>query len=608
MSWKEGEELTLKTVWGTSKLGKVLAVFLGDEHFPIDWGDKPLYPWIFPSVEEEKKLFYMRSDAHHPLIWTPLQEDVFTCWDQHIVENPGRSALWYFDRYWPPNGMAWIVRRAGARCYHAILPPPDDMVPAREKFYNMVIGAYADHAVEIWNRLREKSKKNLEYLDSIDWDKLTMAEAMIVFQDALDIHAEHWNYHWYVNVSYYAMLATFNAKWQEILGEAPDERIAGDLSISLQDANWDRLKGIYELKEKIKKSPTLSAIFKKPIPGSQILEELKKTDEGKAFLDEVMKFLKVYGWMSPYVHQLQVESFYERPEFFMDQLKFYYMTDFNYDKAHAEAAEKVEKAKRDFLKKVEEKKLPPDKKEEIMKWYNRVLIMAPINPDHHFYYDQGSQTRLGYVIRQIGKKFVEAGILDDPSDIFYLRYYEVKTLAADPKAFDAKKVAKERRKKLEEEYRKVPYLGWFGTATEWSMTKEFWRNYWGWDIERVKEFEKIREVIEGKRAPPKIIKGIPTGTPVAEGPAKIVLSAADFKKVEQGDVAIAIMTSPAWGPLLPRLKGLVTDSGTAMAHPAIISRAWGIACVVGTRIGTQIIKDGQRVRVNGMDGTVEILD
>ncbi|MEM2914305.1 MAG: PEP-utilizing enzyme, partial [Candidatus Bathyarchaeia archaeon] len=579
-------------IWGTSKLGKALAVFLGDESFPVEWGDKPLYPWIFPSVEEEKKLFYMRSDAHHPLIWTPLQEDVFTCWEQHIVENPGRSALWYFDRYWPPNGMAWIVRRAGGRCYHAILPPPDHMVPAREKFYNTVIGAYADHAVEIWDRLREKSKKNLEYLDSVEWDKLSIPEAMIVFQDALDIHSEHWNYHWYVNVSYYAMLAMFNEKWKEILKEPVDERIAGDLSISLQDANWDRLKGIYELKEEIKKSSKLSNIFKKPISSTQMIEELKKTDEGKKFFDRVMKFLKTYGWMSPYVHQLQVESFYERPEYFMEQLKFYYETDFNYARAHEDAAKTVEKAKKDFLEKVEKKKLPAKEKEEILKWYERVLKMASINPDHHFYYDQGSQTRLGYICRELGKKLVHAGILEDPSDVFYLRYYELKTIVADSKAFDAKKLTKERRRKLEAEYRKTPYLGWFGTATEWAMTKEFWRNYWGWDINRVKEFEQIREVIVGKRAPPKLIKGIPTGTPVAEGPAKIVLTADDFKKVEKGDVAIAIMTSPAWGPLLPRLKGLVTDSGTAMAHPAIISRAWGIACVVGTRMGTLVIKDG----------------
>ena len=608
MSWKEGDELVLRTHYGTSKLGKVHAVFLGDENFPIEWGDKPLYPWLFPSVEEEKKLFYMRSDAHHPLIFTPLQEDVFTCWDQYRIDTPGRSAIWYFDRYWPDNGFAWVVRRAGARCYHAIVPPPDNMVEARGKYYNMVIGAYADHAVEIWERLREKSRKNLEYIDSLDFDKMSIAEMMLVMQDMLDIHAEHWNYHWYVNVSYYAMLATFREKWKAILKSEPDERILGDLSISLQDANWDRLKGIYELKEKIKKSPTLSEVFKKPLPGAQLLKELQKTDEGKAFMDEIMKFLKVFGWMSPYVHQLQVESFYEKPEYFLDMLRFYYITDFDYEKERQTAVQKVEKAKKDFLELVEKANLSPEEKEEIMKWYQRVLTMAPINPDHHFYYDQGTQTRLGHVFRQIGKKFVEMGLLEDPSDIFYLRIDEIKTLAADPKAFDSKKVAKERRKKLEEEYRKVPYLGWFGTATEWALTKEFWRLYWGWDVERVKEFEKLKQVILGKAPPPKVLKGIPTGTPIAEGTVKIVLTADDFKKVEKGDVAVAIMTSPAWGPVLPRLAGLVTDSGTAMAHPAIISRAWGIACVVGTRVATQVLKDGMKVRVNGMDGTVEILE
>jgi pyruvate,water dikinase len=388
--------------------------------------------------------------------------------------------------------------------------------------------------------------------------------------------------------------------------EPVDDRILGDLSISLKDANWDRLKGTYQLKETVKKSRTVSRIFEKPIPGAQIKEELEKTSEGREFLTSVMKFLKTYGWMSPYVHQLQIESFYEKPEYYLDQLRFYIVTDFDYDKSLKEAAEKVEIAKRDFLKKTEN--LSSTDKAEMMKWFNRVLGMASINPDHHFYYDQGTQTRLGYVCRQLGKKLVEAGVLEDPGDIFYLHYYEVKTVAADPKAFDAKKLTAERRRKLEDEYRKTPYLGWFGTATDWSMTKEFWGpNYWGWSKDRIDEFVQVRDVIEGKRAPPKTIKGIGTGTPVAEGTARIVLSADDFAKVQYGDVAVAIMTSPAWGPLLPRLKGLVTDSGTTMAHPAIISRTWGIGCVVGTRVGTQVIKDGQRVKVNGMDGTVELL-
>jgi len=612
MSWKVGDEITIETHWGKRKLGKVLDVFLGDDKFPIDWGDKPSYPWIFKDVNEEKKLFYMRSDTHHPLMLTPLQEDIFTCYDQSIIENPGRSALWAFDRYWLPEGIAWVIKRVGGRCYIAIVPPPDDMVPAREKFYNTIIGAYADHAVEIWERLKRKTKLNFEYIDSIDFGKLNIAETMIVFQDMLDIYSEHYQYHWYINTAYYALLTIFKKKWKEFLGEEADERIVGDLSISLNDANWDRLKYIHKFIKKIKESATLEKLFREKSAGIDILEALKHTSEGQSFLKEVLDFLKVYGWMSPYVHMLQVESFFERPEFFFDQLRYYFITDYDYNKDYAEAVERVERAKRDFLTKLEQKGLPSEHKNELLKWYERVLIMAPLNPDHNFYFDQGTQTRLGYICRQLGKKLVEAGILEDAADVFFLKYYELKTIVGDPKAFDAKKIVKERKMKLEKEFNETPYLGWFGTATEWALTKEFWRTYFGWDISNFRESqEKTREEIvpeikiEGNRL--KVIKGIATGTPTREGIAKLVLRTEDFRKIQKGDVAVAIMTSPAWGIILPKLAGLVTDSGTALSHPAINSRTFGIACVVGTRIGTKVIKEGQRVRVNGSNGTVEIL-
>ena len=188
--------------------------------------------------------------------------------------------------------------------------------------------------------------------------------------------------------------------------------------------------------------------------------------------------------------------------------RYYVETDFDYEKALSEAREKLEKAKKAFLEKVEQKKLSSEEKEELMKWFKRVLELSSLNPDHHFYYDQGTQCRLGYIIRQLGKKFVEAGILEDPLDIFYLRYYELKKIYADPKAFDAKKLTKERRRQYEEEYRKTPYYGWFGTATEYALTPDVWRAYWGWSEEAIKEYEKIKEVVLGKRAPPKVIKGL----------------------------------------------------------------------------------------------------
>jgi pyruvate,water dikinase len=67
------------------------------------------------------------------------------------------------------------------------------------------------------------------------------------------------------------------------------------------------------------------------------------------------------------------------------------------------------------------------------------------------------------------------------------------------------------------------------------------------------------------------------------------------------------MTSPSWVVLFTKIAGLVTDSGGALSHPAVVSREFGIPAVVGTRLATQKIKTGQRVRVNGAAGTVEVL-
>ena len=67
------------------------------------------------------------------------------------------------------------------------------------------------------------------------------------------------------------------------------------------------------------------------------------------------------------------------------------------------------------------------------------------------------------------------------------------------------------------------------------------------------------------------------------------------------------MTSPAWVVLFTKIGGLITDSGGALSHPAVVSREFGIPAVVGTRTGTQAIKTGQRVRLNGASGLVEIL-
>ena len=103
------------------------------------------------------------------------------------------------------------------------------------------------------------------------------------------------------------------------------------------------------------------------------------------------------------------------------------------------------------------------------------------------------------------------------------------------------------------------------------------------------------------------VRGLPASPGVVEGLARHVRSLEDFDQVRPGEILVCQMTNPAWVVLFTKIAGLVTDAGGAASHPAVVSREFGIPAVVGTSISTQRIKTGDRVRVNGSTGLVEVL-
>jgi len=89
--------------------------------------------------------------------------------------------------------------------------------------------------------------------------------------------------------------------------------------------------------------------------------------------------------------------------------------------------------------------------------------------------------------------------------------------------------------------------------------------------------------------------------------ARVVLREDQFDDVRAGDILVCQMTNPAWVVLFTKIVGLVTDAGGTVSHPAVLSREFGIPAVVGTSVATEQIKNGDRVRINGTTGVVEIL-
>ena len=134
-----------------------------------------------------------------------------------------------------------------------------------------------------------------------------------------------------------------------------------------------------------------------------------------------------------------------------------------------------------------------------------------------------------------------------------------------------------------------------------------------------KSYEKINpprvitsdgEIISGKynreSLPAGAIVGLPVSTGVIEGRARVILNM-ENADLEEGDILVTPFTDPSWTPLFVSIKGLITEVGGLMTHGAVIAREYGLPAVVGVENATRLIKDGQRIRVNGTDGYVEIL-
>jgi pyruvate,water dikinase len=103
--------------------------------------------------------------------------------------------------------------------------------------------------------------------------------------------------------------------------------------------------------------------------------------------------------------------------------------------------------------------------------------------------------------------------------------------------------------------------------------------------------------------------GLAVSAGVAEGRARVLSVFSDMAEaeLEAGDILVTAFTDPSWTPLFVSIKGLVTEVGGLMTHGAVIAREYGLPAVVGVENATRLIKEGQRIRVHGTDGYVEIL-
>jgi pyruvate,water dikinase len=178
------------------------------------------------------------------------------------------------------------------------------------------------------------------------------------------------------------------------------------------------------------------------------------------------------------------------------------------------------------------------------------------------------------------ERLVRAGVLGEKEDIFFLRFAELQDVV--------------HRNQVDDELIR--------------RRKEAFRSYRALTPPRVltSDGEAVAGAYRRDNLPTGALVGLPVSAGTVEGRARVILDMAEAD-LEPGDILVTAHTDPSWSPLFVAITGLVTEVGGLMTHGAVIAREYGLPAVVGVEHATHVIQDGQRIRVNGTDGYIEIL-
>jgi phosphohistidine swiveling domain-containing protein len=574
---------------------EILGQFLGDDTFPVRW-----------DSDIEKDFFWVYDDLHIPHPVSPMFFDIGGWW---------LSCDHMFRRFGTPFAVDWLAKNVNGYVYTTAIPADPSLriegteysssyvarVPRDEsfaagmgKYLDTVLPVYGEHFADWWHdRLVPEMQRNFTYLEErLDAaDGMTLPELATLLEDAIDIHDRHWKIHWMLNFAQLSATLNLRAVMERIRGSV-DEELLGRLQNSASDRNWDSIESLWKMKNEVRDDVELRAAFDKGGgAAAAIAEALRASHRGRRFIAErIEPYQREFGWHAVWSHEFIFPTVREQMEPVLDLIRDYLASDYDYPSAIEAMRKDIDAASREILEGLSGAQL------EEMRAANEInLRMAPLTPDHHFYIDQGANAHVRLVLIAIGRKLVQEDRLDQPDDVLFLRYNELRMLIGDP-AFDGRPLVAQRRAERDAA-KKVRPRNWVGTVTPSQLAFPYLVN-WGYPD----RFYQEQATLDGP------ISGIAGSPGVIEGTARVVMTIDEFDEVTDGDILVCQMTNPAWVVLFTKIAGLVTDTGGTTSHPAVLSREFGIPAVVGTSSATHRIATGDRIRVDGSRGVVEVLE
>jgi pyruvate,water dikinase len=376
----------------------------------------------------------------------------------------------------------------------------------------------------------------------------------------------------------------YEQTYAEVLGE-PKGGEHLQLLQGFPNKSTETAIGLWHLAVEARKRPEVLKLLR-TVPLSGIQGALAEAEGGPAFADAVQEFLDNFGWRAAEL-DLAEPTWAEQPAPVYNLIKEYAAReDYNPEEEQQSLV-----AARQAREKLLEDKLSG---EELGR-FKMALLGAqqylPIQEDHNFWIDQVGLSIQRLPALEAGRRLVSAGKLDAESDVFHLDYAELLD-ALRGGTGDLHDLVVERKRERKENQALTPPEA-LGTppppqAEEDPMLSKF--------------FGAPPE----KHPDPRMINGNGASAGSVTGTARVILSLDDAERLNRGDILVCPATMPPWTPLFAVASAVVTDHGGVLSHTAIVAREYQIPAVVGTKVGTSLIKDGSTITVDGSNGTVRM--
>ncbi|MCX4459905.1 phosphoenolpyruvate synthase [Streptomyces sp. NBC_01340] len=369
-----------------------------------------------------------------------------------------------------------------------------------------------------------------------------------------------------------------NDKLQDWLGE---KNAADTLTLSAPDNVTSEMGlALLDVADVIRPQPEVVA-FLQGVEDEGFLDELAKLAGGTEARDAIEAYLDLYGMRCVGEIDITRPRWRERPTtlvpVILDNVR-------NFEPGAAErrfeqGRQKAQKKEQDVLSRL--RALPDgDRKADVAK---RMIDQVRSFIGYREYPKYGIVSR--YFVYKQGlleeaERLVQANVLLEKEDIFYLTFQELHDVVRSNQV-DGRLV---------------------------QQRKDAFRSYHALTPPRVltSDGEAVTGAYRRDDVPADALIGLPVSAGTIEGRARVILDMAEAD-LEAGDILVTTFTDPSWSPLFVGIAGLVTEVGGLMTHGAVIAREYGLPAVVGVEQATRLIRDGQRIRVHGTDGYVEIL-